>query len=68
MMKKKCLKLETEEIRFSLEALEAQKPSPTGEFENWNLHADHANRNHRDVSTGYLNVTKMIPCPPCTWG
>jgi hypothetical protein len=51
-----------------VETTEAKKVSLTGEIYNWNPHADRVPETYWDVSPDSPVVTKMIPCPPCTWG
>jgi len=68
-MRKNDSKYYTKEIRFSLEAVDAKKVSPVGEFNNYNPDADRILRTHWDEPTDPSSVfTKMVPCPPCEWG
>jgi hypothetical protein len=67
-MQKNNLKLETREIRFSLKTAASERVFLAGEFNNWNLQAHRIPINHGNESPDPPVVTKMVPCPPCTWG
>jgi hypothetical protein len=50
-----------------IEMTEANKVFIAGEMNNWNSHADRVPETSRDLPDPPV-VTKMVPCPPCTWG
>lgn len=67
-MQKDKLKLKTKEMHFSLKAFEARKDPPVGDFQNWNAYSDRVPPTHGAESPASSVFTKMVSCPPCTWG